>query len=67
MCDTTELSRRVQHSLSRLGYPHIEARDLGDGKIQLLGKYRTYDERAILVAAVQTVSGVRSISLKLRR
>jgi osmotically-inducible protein OsmY len=65
MCDNPELIERVQQSLRRLGYTQIEAEDLGGGRVRLSGKIRSFDERAIMVAAVRTVSGVTSVTLRL--
>jgi osmotically-inducible protein OsmY len=53
-------------SLNRLGYYHIQAEDLGDGKVRLSGTIASHDERAVVVAAARTVAGVTSIALKLR-
>ena len=66
MSDEPRLIQRVRQSLGRLGYTHIEAEHLGDGKVLLSGRIRSFDERAIMVAAVRTVSGVTSVKLKLR-
>ena len=65
MCDSPELIERVQQSLRRLGYTQIEAEHLGGGRVRLSGKIRSFDERAIMVAAVRTVSGVTSVTLRL--
>ena len=66
MSDNNHLVERVRHSLNRLGYYHIQAEDLGNGKVRLSGKIRSFEERAIVVAAARTVSGVTSITIKLR-
>jgi hypothetical protein len=66
MSDSPQLIDRVRQSLHKLGYNHIEAEDLGEGRVRLSGKIRSFDERAIMVAAVRTVSGVTSVTLKLR-
>ena len=65
MCDNPELIERVQQSLRRLGYSQIEAEHLGGGRVLLSGRVRSFDERAIMVATVRTVSGVTSVALKL--
>ncbi|MGC6443301.1 MAG: BON domain-containing protein [Rubripirellula sp.] len=62
----TSLVDRVLLSLNRLGYYHIQAEDLGGGKVRLSGTIPSHDERAVVVAAARTVAGVTSISLKLR-
>jgi len=66
MCDSQQLIERVRQSLSRLGYPEIQAEYLGEGRVRLLGRVRSFEERAIMVAAARTVSGVTSVSIKLR-
>ncbi len=66
MCDTPELIERVQQSLNRLGYTQLDAQDLGGGRVLLCGRVRSFDERAIVVATVRTVSGVTSVSLKVK-
>jgi hypothetical protein len=66
MCDNHQLVERVRQSLNRLGYYHIQAEDLGGGKVRLSGKIRSFEERAIVVAAARTVSGVTSVTIKLR-
>ncbi|MGC6447809.1 MAG: BON domain-containing protein [Rubripirellula sp.] len=53
-------------SLNRLGYYHVQVEELGGGKIRLIGTVPSHDDRAIVVAAARTVSGVCSVSLKLR-
>lgn len=63
---SVSLVDRVLVSLNRLGYYHIQAEDLGDGKVRLSGTIASHDERAVVVAAARTVAGVTSIALKLR-
>lgn len=60
------LADRVMVSLNRLGYYHVQVEQLGGGKIRLIGTVPSHDDRAIVVAAARTVSGVCSVSLKLR-
>ncbi|MDB4331905.1 BON domain-containing protein [Rhodopirellula sp.] len=64
--NTPSLVDRVIISLNRLGYYHVQAEDLGGGKVRLSGTIPSYDERAIVVAVARTVAGVTSIALKLR-
>ena len=57
---------RVLVSLNRLGYYHIQAEDLGGGKVRLTGTIPSQDDRAIVIAAARTVAGVSSIAVKLK-
>jgi osmotically-inducible protein OsmY len=65
MYENQQLIDRVQQALKRLGYSQIDAEHLGEGKVLLSGKIGSFDERAIMVAAVRTVSGVTSVALRL--
>lgn len=63
---TGSLVDRVLISLNRLGYYHVQAEDMGNGKIRLTGTIPSHDDRAIVVATARTVAGVTAVAIKLK-
>ena len=63
---TGSLVDRDLISLNRLGYYHVQAEDMGNGKIRLTGTIPSHDDRAIVVAMARTVAGVTAVAIKLK-
>ena len=64
MTNEESIESRIRRTLERLGYGYIRIEHLGDGDIKLIGLFVPPVDRVILVDAVQTVPGVRFVSLE---
>ena len=56
------LEQRAARSLERVGLEGIRVRDLGGGKVELVGTSKSTTDVSIAIAVVRSVPGVRSVT-----